>query len=503
MKKHTKKTNRTYIGGQAVLEGVMMRGKTSMVTAVRDPRGKIQVESERLTPPEKRNKFLRLPLVRGVVAFISSLIVGNKVLLRSAAVAEEEDETPSKAEKWLAEKHKIDLSGIFNFISVLLGIVLAVGLFVALPQWVTGLTNLSRTEHGGILFNLAEGGVRIGIFILYLALISLVPSLKRVFMCHGAEHKTITAYEQGLELNVENVRGCSRLHDRCGTTFLFLVMLVSILVFSLANSLVGGWLYVGNKKIDAALRFCFKLLLLPLVAGGEEAALFAAVLCRMYAGYCARKRLKIEAVDVSSTELGGVKEAVYQVSGKGAYKLLKYESGVHRVQRVPETETQGRIHTSTATVAVLPEAEDVEVEINDKDVRIDIFHSGGAGGQNVNKVASAVRLTHFPTGIVVTCQDERSQLKNKERAFQVLRSRLYDLYRGKAGREREESRRSLVGSGDRSERIRTYNYPQSRITDHRIGFSVYDMEKFLAGDLDEMVQALAIADREMLLASES
>lgn len=238
-------------------------------------------------------------------------------------------------------------------------------------------------------------------------------------------------------------------------------------------------------------------------AGGEEAALFAAVLCRMYAGYCARKRLKIEAVDVSSTELGGVKEAVYQVSGKGAYKLLKYESGVHRVQRVPETETQGRIHTSTATVAVLPEAEDVEVEINDKDVRIDIFHSGGAGGQNVNKVASAVRLTHFPTGIVVTCQDERSQLKNKERAFQVLSSRLYDLYRGKAGREREESRRSLVGSGDRSERIRTYNYPQSRITDHRIGFSVYDMEKFLAGDLDEMVQALAIADREMLLASES
>lgn len=274
--------------------------------------------------------------------------------------------------------------------------------------------------------------------------------------------------------------------------------------------------YECKEKL-AALKEELKILLLPkdendekscvleirAGAGGEEAALFAAVLCRMYAGYCARKRLKIEAVDVSSTELGGVKEAVYQVAGKGAYKLLKYESGVHRVQRVPETETQGRIHTSTATVAVLPEAEDVEVEINDKDVRIDIFHSGGAGGQNVNKVASAVRLTHFPTGIVVTCQDERSQLKNKERAFQVLRSRLYDLYRGKAGREREESRRSLVGSGDRSERIRTYNYPQSRITDHRIGFSVYDMEKFLAGDLDEMVQALAIADREMLLASES
>ena len=234
-------------------------------------------------------------------------------------------------------------------------------------------------------------------------------------------------------------------------------------------------------------------------AGGEEAALFAAVLCRMYSGYCARKRLKMEAVDISSTELGGVKEAVYQVTGKGAYKYLKYESGVHRVQRVPETETQGRIHTSTATVAVLPEAENVEVEINEKDIRVDIFHSGGAGGQNVNKVASAVRITHFPTGIVVTCQDERSQLKNKERAFQVLRSRLYDLYRGQAGKEREENRRSLVGSGDRSERIRTYNYPQSRITDHRIGFSVFDMDKFLAGDLDQMVEALTIADRELLL----
>ena len=234
-------------------------------------------------------------------------------------------------------------------------------------------------------------------------------------------------------------------------------------------------------------------------AGGEEAALFAGVLCRMYSGYCARKRLKMEAVDISSTELGGVKEAVYQVTGKGAYKYLKYESGVHRVQRVPETETQGRIHTSTATVAVLPEAENVEVEINEKDIRVDIFHSGGAGGQNVNKVASAVRITHFPTGIVVTCQDERSQLKNKDRAFQVLRSRLYDLYRGQAGKEREENRRSLVGSGDRSERIRTYNYPQSRITDHRIGFSVFDMDKFLAGDLDQMVEALTIADRELLL----
>ena len=236
--------------------------------------------------------------------------------------------------------------------------------------------------------------------------------------------------------------------------------------------------------------------------GGEEAALFAAELCRMYANYCAGHRLRVEEIEVNATELGGVKEAVYNVSGAGAYKLLKYESGVHRVQRVPATETQGRIHTSAATVAVLPEAEEVEVEILDKDIRIDIFHSGGAGGQNVNKVASAVRITHFPTGIVVTCQDERSQLKNKERAFKVLRSRIYDFYNGQNAKAREENRRSMVGTGDRSERIRTYNFPQSRVTDHRIGLSQYNLEAFIMGDIDSMVEALAIADREALLSSE-
>ncbi len=236
--------------------------------------------------------------------------------------------------------------------------------------------------------------------------------------------------------------------------------------------------------------------------GGEEAALFAAELCRMYENYCAAHRLRLEVIDLNATELGGVKEAVYNVTGNSAYKLLKFESGVHRVQRVPATETQGRIHTSAATVAVLPEAEEVEVEINDKDIRIDIFHSGGAGGQNVNKVASAVRITHFPTGIVVTCQDERSQLKNKERAFKVLRSRVYDFYNSQNARAREENRRSMVGTGDRSERIRTYNFPQSRVTDHRIGLSQYNLDAFIAGDIDSMVEALAIADREALLASE-
>ena len=236
--------------------------------------------------------------------------------------------------------------------------------------------------------------------------------------------------------------------------------------------------------------------------GGEEAALFAAELCRMYLNYCAAHRLRVEEIEMAATELGGVKEAIYNVSGAGAYKMLKYESGVHRVQRVPATETQGRIHTSAATVAVLPEAEEIDVEINDKDIRIDIFHSGGAGGQNVNKVASAVRITHFPTGIVVTCQDERSQLKNKERAFKVLRSRIYDFYNSQSARAREENRRSMVGSGDRSERIRTYNFPQSRVTDHRIGLSQYNLDAFMTGDIDSMVEALAIADREALLASQ-
>ena len=269
------------------------------------------------------------------------------------------------------------------------------------------------------------------------------------------------------------------------------------------------------KEKLAALKDELKILLLPkdknddrscileirAGTGGEEAALFAGELCRMYQNFCSSRRLKMEAIDVNGTELGGVKEAVYNVTGAGAYKLLKYESGVHRVQRVPATETQGRIHTSAATVAVLPEAEEVEVEINEKDIRLDIFHSGGAGGQNVNKVASAVRITHFPTGIVVQCQDERSQLKNKERAFKVLRSRIYDYYNGKNNKEREENRRSLVGSGDRSERIRTYNFPQSRVTDHRIGLSQYNLDAFIMGDIGSMVEALAIADREALLAS--
>lgn len=231
-------------------------------------------------------------------------------------------------------------------------------------------------------------------------------------------------------------------------------------------------------------------------AGGEEAALFGRVLFRMYENYCLSKRLRFEVVDLNETELGGVKEAVVNVGGKGAYARLKYESGVHRVQRVPETESQGRIHTSTATVAVLPEAEEFDVEIKDEDIRIDVFRSSGAGGQKVNKTETAIRVTHFPTGIVVSCQDERSQLKNKDRAMKVLKTRLYDYYRTRADSAEAASRKSLVGTGDRSERIRTYNYPQGRITDHRIGLSLFSMDAFLGGEIDEMIEALARADRE-------
>ena len=272
MKKEKKQKTCTYIGGQAVMEGVMMRGKCSMATAVRDPEGVIQIESERLTPPEKRKKITRVPFVRGVVNFISSLIDGNRVLMRSADVAAIDEEEQTKAAQWLEEKHKISMDGLFSTLAVVLGVVLALMIFIWLPQWISGFLPkeiFDKTDTGlkGLWFNLVEGGIRIAIFILYILLISLIPSLRRVFMCHGAEHKTITCYEEGKELTVENVRGCSRVHDRCGTTFLFIVMVVSILVFSLVNVLVAGWLYTGEEKIDNLIRFGMKILMLPVVAG--------------------------------------------------------------------------------------------------------------------------------------------------------------------------------------------------------------------------------------------
>ena len=239
-------------------------------------------------------------------------------------------------------------------------------------------------------------------------------------------------------------------------------------------------------------------------AGGEEAALFAHSLFRMYSMYAEGHGLKIEVLSENPTELGGYKEVSFAIEGEGAYSKLKFESGVHRVQRVPETEAQGRVHTSTVTVAVLPEAEDVEIEINPSDLQVDTYRASGAGGQHVNKTESAIRITHLPTGMVVECQDERSQHKNRDKAMKVLRARLYEMQRQKQEAEIASTRRAQVGSGDRSERIRTYNYPQSRLTDHRIGLTLYRLEAVLNGAMDELIDALTTADEaEKLKATES
>jgi peptide chain release factor 1 len=230
-------------------------------------------------------------------------------------------------------------------------------------------------------------------------------------------------------------------------------------------------------------------------AGGDEAGLFAADLFRMYTRYAQDRGWHVEIISANESGIGGFKEIIFEVRGKGAFSRLKYERGVHRVQRVPVTESSGRIHTSTATVAVLPEAEEVELDVNPDDLRIDIFHSGGAGGQNVNKVATAVRITHLPTGMVVVCQDERSQLRNKTKAMAVLRARLLDIERRRQEAEVSTQRRSQVGTGDRSEKIRTYNFPQNRVSDHRIGLNLHNLDRIMEGDLDQLIDALATDDQ--------
>lgn len=230
-------------------------------------------------------------------------------------------------------------------------------------------------------------------------------------------------------------------------------------------------------------------------AGGDEAALFAGVLYRMYTMYAESHRWKVDVMNTNEIGIGGYKEVIFMVNGHGAYSKLKYESGVHRVQRVPETESSGRIHTSTVTVAVLPEAEEVEIEINPQDVRVDVFRSSGNGGQSVNTTDSAVRLTHIPTGIVISCQDEKSQLKNKDKAMKILKAKLYEQMQAEQAKELSDEKRSQVGTGDRSERIRTYNYPQGRITDHRINKTIHQMDNFLDGDLDEMIDELTAFDQ--------
>ncbi|MGO0063704.1 peptide chain release factor 1 [Brevibacillus fluminis] len=237
-------------------------------------------------------------------------------------------------------------------------------------------------------------------------------------------------------------------------------------------------------------------------AGGDEAALFASDLYRMYTRYAERQGFKVEVIEANETELGGYKEIIFSVSGQGAYSKLKFESGAHRVQRIPATESGGRIHTSTSTVLVLPEAEEVEVELNEKDIRIDTFCSSGAGGQSVNTTKSAVRVTHIPTGIVVSCQDEKSQHSNKDKALRVLRARLFDFHQQQAMAEQDATRKSLVGTGDRSERIRTYNFPQSRVTDHRIGMTLHRLESILSGELDEVIDNLIMHEQTELLQSQ-
>lgn len=271
----------------------------------------------------------------------------------------------------------------------------------------------------------------------------------------------------------------------------------------------------SNKKRLGEIENELKILLLPkdenddknviieirAGAGGDEAGLFAAELKRMYGLFADKHRFSIEELDGNYTEAGGVKEVSFMVKGKGAFAKFKFESGVHRVQRVPETESQGRVHTSTATVAVLPENPDVNIELNEKDLEIVTYRSGGAGGQHVNKTESAIRITHKPTGIIVACQDERSQGKNKEKALNWLKSKLYDYYQGQADREYAEKRKLQVGSGDRSEKIRTYNFPQNRVTDHRINLTLYNLENFMNGDIDEMVEALQVAEQQARLAT--
>jgi peptide chain release factor 1 len=303
----------------------------------------------------------------------------------------------------------------------------------------------------------------------------------------------VNAYERYNEV-LKNIEGNKEIISSGGDTELI----------EMAEAELGDLLTKKEKLEDE-----IKLLLLPkdpddnkdiimeirAGTGGEEAALFADDLFRMYTRYAEIRGWKVELMDINDTGLGGIKEAVFSISGVDVYGDLKYESGVHRVQRVPETEASGRVHTSAASVAVLPEAEDVQININPNDLKIDIYRSGGAGGQNVNKVETAVRITHIPSGIVVQCQDERSQLKNRQKAMKVLRARLYDMKLKEQSAEISAQRKLMVRSGDRSDKIRTYNFPQNRVTDHRIGLTLYNLSNIMEGDLNELIEELKLADR--------
>lgn len=315
---------------------------------------------------------------------------------------------------------------------------------------------------------------------------------------HSSLSQTVALYEEYLKLS-ENIKDCEEIINDGSDKEMV----------ALAKSELSQDLKAREKKIAD-----LKVALLPVdpnddknviieirpAAGGDESALFGAELMRMYMRYAERQRWKVKELDMNMSDLGGVKEVTFMITGVGAYNALKFESGVHRVQRVPATESQGRVHTSTCTVAVLPEQEEVEFEINDKDIKIDTYRASGAGGQHVNKTESAIRITHFPTGIVVTCQEEKSQIKNRETAMKMLKTRLYDHYSSAIKKEYSANRKLQVGSGDRSERIRTYNFPQGRVTDHRIGYTIYSLEDFLDGNLYDMLTALQVENQNELLA---
>ena len=660
------------VGGQAVLEGVMMRGISVWAVAVRRPDGEIEISSEPIKPWAQRHRLWRLPVLRGVVALGESLKIGFRALAISANAQLEDDEDGEPEE----------IGGWVWGLTIAFSMALAVGLFFVIP---VGLTSLIKDQLGSpLLFWLVEGVLRTAIFIGYIVAISRLQDLRRVFEYHGAEHKTISCYEAEDELTPARAKLYSRLHPRCGTSFLLIVMVLAIFVFApiglpawywlLASRILGIPLIAGlsyevikwagknrrkrwvrammwpglmlqnlttrepdeeqlavaiaslesgarrgvaraggrraadrdrrlgasslvyvvsrdrfagrtdrgalrrargqmsdpavigdreryaevgreyrelqpaqalavryrtlkddlegarellaegedeelRKVVDEApqqiealeeeIRLAMverdpndaKNVLVEIRAGtgGDEAALFAGDLYKMLTRYAEERGFATEALSQSSAEVGGFKEVTFAIKGEGAYSVFKYEGGTHRVQRVPETESQGRIHTSTATVAVLPEAEEVEVKIDQNDLQIDVYRSSGPGGQSVNTTDSAVRITHKPTGIVVSMQDEKSQLQNKERAMRVLRARIYERELAEQQAKIASERKAQVGSGERSEKVRTYNFPQGRVTDHRIKHTSHNLEGVLGGELAEFTEALAAEEKRQRL----